>query len=253
MNYLNTGRQLELNSEIIEWDIKSAGLSICTEFKLIPKKELEYLKSIPKEKSNILIGIRSGNDKVFAKELESKFNEVVNEFIELNDLDKDYDILAIKRDAVFVINHPISKSQITENIRFVDKNTYHAYLYLKPLELYFKRNGEIDIKHFIGNVDERQRILKLHENGMMYLFKSFIELCESSNFDTVKISKEMSDFVKAYKNRELDFDFYREFTTESKFRYYDSMVSNINESMLEKINISYNYVTFILPLIQLII
>lgn len=253
MNYLNTGRQLELNSEIIEWDIKSAGLSICTEFNLIPEKELEYLRSIPKEKSNILIGIRSGDDKVFAKALETKFNEVVNEFIAVNNLDKDYDILSIKRDAVFVINHPILKSQLTKNIRFVDKNRYHAYLYLKPLEMYFKRDGKIDVKHFIGNKDERNRILKLHENGMMGLFRSFINLCESTNFNTKKISKELSEFVKAYKNRELDFDFYREFTTESKFRYYDSLVSNINESMIEKIDISYNYINYILPLIQLVV
>lgn len=253
MNYLNTGRQLELNSEIIEWDIKSAGISLCTEFGLIPEKELEYLRSVPKKKCDILIGLRSKEDKIFAKQLESKFNEAVNIFIELNNLDKDYDILAIKRDAVFVINHPISINQISNNIKFVDKNIYHAYLYLKPLELYFKRNGEIDIKHFIGNVDERNRILSLHKDGMMNLFHSFIDLCESTNFNTVKISNELSSFVKAYKNRELDFDYYREFNIDSKFRYYDSLVSNINESMMEKIDISYNYINFILPLIRLIV
>ena len=253
MNYLNTGRNLEINSEIIEWDIKSAGLSICTELNLLPEKELTYLKSIPKKKSNVLIGIKSGKDKVFGKALENGFNEMVNKFIELNNLDKDYDILAIKRDAVFVINYPIKINKLSDNIVFVNKNTYHAYLYLKSLEIYFKRDNTIDIKHLIGDEERRNEIIKLHETGMLAFLRAFIELCETTNFDKSKLSKELSEFVKAYKNRELDFNYYREFNVESKFKYFDSYLSNINESTLQKIDISYNYIKIILPLIKMIL
>ena len=49
--------------------------------------------------------------------------------------------------------------------------------------------------------------------------------------------------------KELDYDYYREFSVESRFRYQnlngEIMTDNINEEMLDKVNIEYNYIKFI--------
>ena len=71
-----------------------------------------------------------------------------------------------------------------------------------------------------------------------------------------KLYRFLHEFVVMYKNRELEYDYYREFSITNKFRYQflgaETLAENIDESMLSKVNIEYNYKTIIMPLIDVV-
>lgn len=256
MVYLNTNRAFEINSEIIEWDIHSAGISIIQEYQLLSNDKINKLKKLPKDRMNISIGKIGQEDKDFSRILEEKFNEVIKIFLTNNDLDIEYDILSIKRDAAFTINREVKHPTIGEFITFVPKNTYHAYLYIKPYEFLLKRDGSLDVKGLVGDREVRQNILSLHENGIINFINELINLCEGTNLDSKKINTFCAEFIRYYKNKELDFDYYREFTLESAFRYNlngnEMMMKYIDSNILNNIDISYNYINLILPIINLV-
>ena len=106
-------------------------------------------------------------------------------------------------------------------------------------------------------LDERKKIVKLHENGMINLLFYVVDLAEKSGLNPDKINTFLHDFVCMYKSKELEFDYYREFSVESRFRYRfrgaEVMADQIDEQMLEKVDISYNYLHIILPLINLLV
>jgi len=256
MQYLNSSRLFEINSDIIEWDIKSAGMSIIQEYKMISQTKINKLLKLPKDTMNISVGLIGQKDKVFARDLEENFNTVIKLFMEQNNLDIDYDVISVKRDAVFTINREIKKDSIGEFITFIPKNRYHAYIYIKPFEFYLKRNKFPDIKGLSGDKETRNYLLSLHENGILNLIQELVQICETTNMDARKINNFCAEFVAMYKKRELDFDYYREFGTESKFKYVAfnnvMMMDNINASVLRSIDITHNYQKIILPLINLV-
>lgn len=264
INLLNTSRPFEVNSRIIEWDMKRAGPSIIKELGLLPKDEIEKIELLPKMDCDIAIGKKQIKDKEFGRALEQAFTDIMNQFIDDNGIDRDLDIISIKKDACFVINKAIKYDRFGKYIRFIPKNEYHAFMYITPtmvpgsgMEFYFKRNGELDIKGLVGDKNVRKKIVKLHENGMINLLFYVVDLAEKSGLNPDKINTFLHDFVCMYKSKELEFDYYREFSVESRFRYRfrgaEVMADQIDEQMLEKVDISYNYLHIILPLINLLV
>ena len=112
MNYLNDGLPFLVNCSITEYDIKSGNVSVMSEYNLIPKETIDEIARLPKSERVKRVGILQINNKPFAKSLENGFNLAVQEFIKQNGLDIDVDILAVKKDAVFVINKPILKPRL---------------------------------------------------------------------------------------------------------------------------------------------
>lgn len=256
INFLNYNRPFEVSSIIIEWDIRRAGLNIIKEFSLLPDKTIKELEKLPKKEADIKIGKMQIKDKIFAKEFDQKFTDVMKMFMEENHIDMDYDITSIKKDACFVINKNITTDTIGKYIRFIPKHEYHAYVYLKPYEIYFKRNGDIDIKGLSSIPEVRDKIIDIHKNGIINFIEATIEIAESTQMNMKKLNSFLHDFVEMYKKRELEFDYYREFNTESRFRYQllgsEIMADNIDSDMLSHVNIEYNYKNIILPLINYI-
>lgn len=250
MFYTNTNRNFIVNSDIVEWDIHSANLSLIKTYHLLNEDKISKLEDLKKKDRVVSVGLEMQKDKDFSKKLESHFNLIIKEFIETNKLDQDYDITSIKRDAAFVVNRKIKKHQFGEYINFIPKNHYHAYLYIKPYEFYFKKDHMVDVKGL------RDEVLSLHENGILSLLTDVINIAEESGMNTKKINHYLSDYVNAYKNRELDFDMYREFNNESKFKYNmmgnEMLLEDIDDDLINKIDISYNYLHIILPLIQIL-
>ena len=256
INFLNISRSFEVNSNIVEWDMKRAGLNIIKEYQLLPSDTIKELEKLSKSECDIKIGKMQITDKDFSKELELKFTDVMKEFMSVNNIDDEYDVTAIKKDACFIINKKITVNEFGKYIKFVPKNAYHAYVYLKPYEIYFKRDGDIDIKGMSSDKNVRNRVIELHKDGILNFIEYVIEIAETTNMDMPKIHKFLHEFVEMYKKKELEFDYYREFNVESRFRYQflgsEIMADYIDESMLEKTNIEYNYKTIILPMINLI-
>lgn len=264
INFINESRPFEINSSIIEWDMRRAGIHIIKEYSLLSEKEIQYYESLPKKESDVAIGKRQIGDKDFSKRFEQGFTDAMNTFLEQNYLDMNFDVISIKKDACFVINRDIKNPYVGKHIEFVQKNKYHACVNLKPFltkgngyEFYFSRTNGIDVKGLSGNKDTRNKLIELHQNGILNFLEYTIDLAEKTGLDPKQMNHFLHNFVEMYKRKELDFDYYREFNIESRFRYHflgnEMMTDRIDESMLEKIRIDFNYIHIIMPLINLIV
>ena len=256
INFLNHNRPFEVSSTIVEWDIRRAGISIIKEFSLLPDKLISELENMPKKEADIKIGKMQIRNKEFTKVFNQKFTDVMKDFMDKNGIDMDYDTISIKKDACFVINKKIMYETFGKYIRFIPKNEYHAFLYLKPYELYFRRNEELDIKGLSSIPEVRNRIINMHKDGILNFIELVIDLAESTQMNLKQLNSFLHEFVKMYKRKELEFDYYREFNVESRFRYQllgsEIMANNIDSDMLKHVNIEYNYKNIILPLINYI-
>ena len=154
----------------------------------------------------------------------------------------------LKKDAVFVI---AKSPTVTEfgPVKFIAKNTYHSFLKIGAFEFYVGYD-KVDVKGL-------QKLAELHENGILYLINDVVNAAEQFAGDKAAMSSYLSTLARLYKTKKLDFEFYREFNSQSKFsviidgeRY---LYDNISEEDINDVDISYNYTNIILPLIRLFI
>lgn len=228
------------NNEIIEWDIKSANTSLMSYYHLQPEDIITKLASMAKSQREVAVGKLMRKDKEFAKALEESFNKIISEFLEANDLTWD-DIVSIKKDAVFVKNHGIKKHDFGA-VHFIPKNQYKHVLILPRYEIYIS-DQKTDVK---GIPDEK---VPLHEDGMLFFIKTALDSAD----DFISMQKFFKEYVSAYKKRELDFDAYREFNSDSLFRIggeFPMMSESMIEEDMEFLDIGFNYVNVIIPTIQ---
>ena len=245
-NYLNKDFEYIIGQEITEYDIKSAGFNICKKYKLLDNNKLEYLESLDKKRRQIQLGLYQQKDEDFKNTLNEKFIEVRKQFFESNNL-KDEDILSIKKDAIITFK----KCYNTEfdNIVFVDKNIYTSYFYINKLEFYVN-DKTLDVK---GISDEK---LKLHKEYMLdFLYKIF-RLFETNN-NKKYIIDNMVEFISYYKNKDLHIGYYRELNKDSLYKLNKSFMKEYiglqYTKSLDDIDISYNYMKYIIPIINILL
>ena len=68
-----------------------------------------------------------------------------------------------------------------------------------------------------------------------------------------KLQSFFKEYVTAYKRKELDFDAYREFNSDSLFRIggeFPMLSDSMIEDDMDVLDISYNYINVIIPTIQ---
>jgi hypothetical protein len=214
MFYLNKNRDLIINSSIVEYDIRSGNTSMMRHYDLTDISTIEKIEKMEKGDRVRKVGLLMKEDKEFAKNLEKSFDLTVREFLSLNNLDIDYDVISIKRDAVFVINQDIKNPRIGDHIEFVPKNQYAHYLYIKPLdshrkflplkphEFYIRRDFSIDNK---GLSDD---LLDKHQEGMLDLIRNVIKITSIDPSDNKMLYKFLKEYVDLYKKKELEFSKY---------------------------------------------
>lgn len=237
-----------LNSIIVEYDIRQANVSLLEYFDLLPKKSIDRIRAMPPDKRKVTVGLLEQRNKELAKRLEEGFDEIMLRFISENHLDIDLDILSIKKDAAFVIS---KKPSITKfgPIEFRPKNQYHSFLKVNNFEFYIGDNY-IDVKGL-------QKQANLHSDGILHLIQDVVTTAIEANGDKGIINKYLADLVISYKKKELDLEYYREFNAQSQFnviidgeRY---MFSEISDTDIPDLDISYNYINIILPLVRLFV
>ena len=194
------------NSNVVEWDIRAANVSIMEYYGLAPPSTIKRIKAQDKSQREIIVGKLQGKVKGFAHALEDGFNRIVAEFIEANQLDYDTDIVSIKRDAVFVKDRPLNDESLSK-----------------------------------------------HEDGML----DFIRNVVYTWHDTIRLYQYMKQYCDAYKKKELDFNAYRRFDSESCFDVVmgeETMrMAEIDESDMDFLDISFNYMQVIIPTLQMVI
>ena len=244
-SYLNSDIKF-LNKKIWEFDIRNAGLSTIKSFNLLPKEEILHIESLPKFESHIYVG-KLKYDKEFSAKFSKYLRQTVSDFITINNI-LDEDILSIKNDAVFIISNtnPI-KQQTINNIFFKLENIFTSYYNLNNIEFYYKSDKNILISKGISeNIFE-----DINTKYFVDWLKLIFRLMESSNKKA--LLKELKDFQYKYLNRLLPIQYYCEFKNDNWYRYSDYSVNNLEEDMKNKINIEYNYISYILPLIKIVV
>lgn len=233
-------------SDIVEWDISSANTSLMSFYYLKSQKVIERLQSLPKEQRVIKVGLMLQKDKEFSKALQQSFDDITDLFIKANGLTSE-DIIGVRKDAVYVKNHVVTVQDFGDCVHFIPKNSYHAYIYLDPIEV-FIGSRRTDVK---GISDENT---ELHKDGMLTMIGDVVRLCEVG--DTYGLNEYMHSVADAYKKRELPLEWYREFNSNSCFKWIDDdgyvLLADILEKDLDQVDISHNYFKVILPVIQML-
>lgn len=244
-NYLNKNISFLISNEIIEYDIKSAGYNLMKYFKMIDEEKLKYLESLDKKRRQIQIGLYIRENKELGVELNKRFVEVRQWFFEQNKLEPD-DIISIKKDAIITLKRCLTTE--LGNIQFVEKNIYTSYYYLNDYEFYFNK----DVIHVKGIKDEE---LELHKEYILDFLHNFFLLNEvSTKKKAITLLKEMAYY---YKRKELQIGYYRELNEQSLYRLKDTLfekkigIRDIGDVSL--IDISYNYIKYLIPLISILV
>ena len=249
MEYLSE-RVMEVNSNIVEYDIRHANTSLMRYYNLAPIEFIDKLDSYTKMKREVYVGNLQRDDKEFSKDLLKSFDDMMQIFLSSNNLSIDSDILAIKKDAAFVINKIVNKTDFGGCVHFASKNKYKHYIRIGMYECYVKEDRSMDVKG-IGDRDA----LDLHKDGILKFINDVIDIYISN--DKNEMNSYLHEFTEAYKKRELPFDFYREFNSQSVYKYYDGeneiTLDEIDESTIDCIDIGWNYFNVILPTIRLFV
>lgn len=221
-------------------------------YNLYPPGKINRLEKLPKIKREVEVGLLCRNDKAFNKALSRAFDDIMKEFLDANGLDKDDDVVSIKKDAAFVINAQV-RNNIFGPVKFVPKNTYRGFVKLDRYEFYLKNDYTFDVKGW-----SKAKDIHIHDNGMLDFLREVFIICERYQGDKDRIGEYFHRFAEAYKKRELEFDYYRPFNEVSAYDidFGDGNIvrlDNIDESYINEIDISYNYLKLFLPFMRKLI
>lgn len=202
------------NTFIREYDISKANINILYKYKVIDKNTYDYLYNSERMIRQIYVGKLQQNDKEITKILQNGIIEAKKELFEINNI-KDYEVLSIKNDAVFIINRQLKHTDFGL-IKFLCKNQYTSFYRINRLEVYYYYNTitkdeSIDIK---GINDDK---LKMHDKYMLQLIKDVLYAVQVLGVENA--IKMLKEFYFEYINYQLPVEFYRSFDINSLYKY----------------------------------
>ena len=241
-------------TKIVEYDMKSAGFNIARQFKLISEDTAKSLAEMKKDARNKKMGLMQRNDKEFTKKLSEGFKLCRKWFIVKNEIEE-HQILCTKKDAIFLIDtNPEFLN--TGYMTFDAKNTYSSYFKLNKREFYLNPKLNIcDIKG-LGQGDSLQAIHDYHDEYILKFIMEFTRMRERL-VDRQFMVRWLTTFIRNYRNRDLDIGFYRQLALKQSYSLYSEEVGDMidvdDTDDIENVDISYNYMNYILPLANLYI
>lgn len=239
-NYLSPMKYI--SGRIVEYDIKSANISVLRNSEIISQKDYEYLYSLPKHLREKEIGLREKEDPSIYTSIQVGIKEAKIDLADFNQLNESQ-IVRIANDAVYIdSNIDLPYVKFGEYIEFKQKSEYDVYCNLLGVIIFCKfqpdGNIHIDVKGIGDNAI-------LHQNYMIYTIMSTITLLERSGItDALDY---ITDICEQYLRRELPVGYYREFNSNSLYKtIYCTLgipysLSDIYESQKFDIDINYNY------------
>lgn len=239
-NWTNPNIDYLENAHIIEYDMKSGGLSVIKEFGLLDDKYIDKLENMDKQHRDIVMGKMQILIPGMAKKLVEGFTKARQMFAAANNIDE-RKILSIKKDALFMVDSDIKTVQVTPNILFRPKNQYSSYANLNGKELYYSElKPNLDLKGFSEDVKNLQQ---------NYLFKDFRRLMKQREILAADTMFDvLQNYRKSYLERYLDINNYRNLDS-GNFDMPGFSSDSADETMLETLNISHNYIYYVLPFI----
>lgn len=246
-NYLTSTRYI--SGRIVEYDLKSANISVLKNRDIITNEDYEKLKNLPKDIREKEIGLREKADPSIYTEIQLGIREAKLLLSEQNNLDEEQ-IVRIANDALY-INSPLDLkfTKFGEYIEFKHKSEYDIYCNLNGIIIFCKfsdDNIHIDVKGLGDNSN-------LHQDYMVYTIMYTIALLERSS--VVDAIQYLNEICEQYIHRQLPIGYYREFNSQSLYRIIYNIVggtfekpyiTNVAMNCLSDVDISvvdinYNY------------
>lgn len=229
------------NVPIFEYDIRDAGFTIIKNKKLLDSKMIEYLETLDKNERNIKIG-KLQKDKQYptlAEDMNNEYIHIRQEFVKLNELYVE-DLLCIKKDAIFVIRKQPKITTIDNVYEFREKNQFTSYFYVRNKEIYLK-NDELVLKGFKEEIKEEYKCTLLEH------IEKFMKMAE--RLSKKNLYRHLSRFRNDYLTRNLDIEMYR--NLDSGMYVFDGYsLDEATNEMKDDVDINYNYVSYVIPLIS---
>lgn len=239
--YLNDYYHYLRNVEIVEWDIHAAGLSALKYKKALPEKYLKELEGMSKQRRTVTEGLLQRKYKSLSELIIDTLAMARMDFVSQNNIPSD-SILTIKKDALFLINFTPQISLIDKEFNFRRKNTYTSYINLNKKEFYYSSyDNSLDVKGLDSDVIEKQKDFLLKD------IKGFLRSGEKVSDDV--LFRLLKSYRKKYLLRQLPVETYRELNT-GYFRCNEYYFETCSQGMLSEIDISQNYMNYLLPLFQ---
>jgi len=242
-NYLNKDVLYLKNTSISEYDIASAGFTVIKFKKLLSDEEIQELEKLEKYERNVKIGKRILKIPVISEEIFNTLAKVREAFIVVNEIYPE-DILTIKKDAIFLIKK-IPQKLIIKDFEFRAKETYTSYCYLNRKEFYYSSIlKRLDVKGISDNVRNLQGDFLLKD------IQRFLELAEK--FPPDQMFTLLKNYRAKYLERKLDKEVYRDLDT-GMFKIGEYNLETISDESLQHIDISQNYLNYLIPLFNILI
>jgi hypothetical protein len=247
-NYLDKNKRCIISLPIRAYDMVAGGYSVLKREKVFSQEEMEYLDNTSKFKRNYYIGNKVRKENL-SEVLMNGFIKARKLFIEANKITDD-EILSIKKDAIFLVNKPARYLSFRdEGLEFRLEESYSSYYYINDMEIYFSNNNSlINIKGINDDMLEKHREFFLDD--LVKIFK----LVEGRDIGRRNM------FIKSYRDlylkKELDIGCYRQLDQLSMFLYKDQiansriLIDDIDD--ISKIDITYNYLNYLVPLYNMI-
>lgn len=244
-NWTNKNIQYLKNILISEYDLRAGGLSVIKENHLLKQEQIDKLSEMDKIKRNIIIGKLQAKSQTLTKEMVEGFGDARAKFANLNNLKED-DILSIKKDALFLINKPSLQTTVSNNLTFVCKNTYSSYINISNKEFYFSiLTRQLDVKGISEECKKMQEKFLLNDIAKI--------LAQSEKISKEQIFTNLKKYRSDYLNRKLPIETYRNLET-GLFTLEDGYeMDTVDDSFIDQVDIAYNYIYYILPLIKIIL
>lgn len=243
-NWTNPDYTYLRNVKITEYDIKSAGLSVIKFKKILPEDEIQKLEKMDKHKRTVKEGWLQRSNPAIANAIVDTLGNVRKAFVFLNNIPIG-NVISIKKDALFLVNTNPTVTTIKDVFEFRKKSTYTSYLRLNKIEFYYSSlTDTLDIKGLSSDAINRQE---------RYLLKDIKQILKSAEkLDSTSLYRFLKNYRSKYLNRLLDKEYYRELDS-GRFRIGSYLLTEIDDEMLQEVDVSQNYIGYILPIINMLL
>lgn len=250
-NYLTPSRYI--SGRIVEYDIRSANISILRTKNIISEDEYINLYNMPKKQREIEIGLKIKNDSSIYESIKEGIKEARLELGKSNIINPD-SIVRIANDAVYInSNIDLKNTKFGNYVEFRKKSAYNIMIQLYNIIIFlaFLPDGNLDID--VKGLGEEN--IKLHEDYILYTIISTIVIKERSG--TIAAISYLTDICEKYIHYNLPVGYYREFNSESSYRLkytipgntvnmtrmpgYNLGINNVSEYDKNSLDINYNY------------
>ena len=242
-NYIHPSRYI--SGRIIEYDIKSANISMLRLQNIISQEDYERLSKMPKINREIEIGLMEKQDPSLYTAIQTGIRASKLKLADSNNIENPDVIVRIANDAVY-INSPVelSKIQFGQYVLFKRKSEYRNMIRFGNIIIFIAvlENGDIDID--VKGISENN--IPLHSDYILSIIVSAVTMLEYSGVN-VAINY-VSNICEQYLHYQLPVGFYREFSPESSYRVKSSDyflngfgLYDVLENQKYQLDINYNY------------